>query len=473
MAFQTVPVNVTGPSYQSRSKALSSQATVNFYMEFDQSGKSPLVLHSFPGQKLFSPSVGAGRGQWHMKEVLYRVAGSRLLEVTRLGVSIDRGLIPGTARCIFADDGTNLFIVSVGNVQQYNRETKTLSTVTDPDIVGSNAVDFLNNQFIYTKPNLFIISDVKDGSNASGLNAAQAESQPDDLIRAYVFGQLVYMFGERSTEPWYNSGSGLPPFERVDTQIVSVGLAALHAPAHNDEFLYWLGDDRQVYRTAGGGNFQRISSIAIAHAIEGYDVVDDAVGWTMTLEGQNFYVLTFPTENQTWAVNEGLGNDGWFQLSADLLMGRYNVNSHSFIYGKHLVSHETNGDLLELSLDAFDNIGETIQRTRVMSSIHGGSIGAPGKRVQMSRFELILEKGVGLVSGQGDDPQIMIEASYDGGKSFDAGTWMKIGRLGDDDVRAEWFNLKSFYDLIIRISTSDPVHYTIMSGAIDLRLAGR
>ena len=74
---------------------------------------------------------------------------------------------------------------------------------------------------------------------------------------------------------------------------------------------------------------------------------------------------------------------------------------------------------------------------------------------------------------QGDDPIIIIEASYDGGKSFSAGTFMKIGRLGETNIRAEWWNMSKFYDLIIRITTSDPVHYTLQSGAIDLRLAGR
>lgn len=472
MPFTTVPINIAGPSYQHRSRALSSQSTINFYQEFDESGKSPLTLQSFPGQTVFAASVGADRGQEIMGEVQFRVAGSRLQEISRAGVVTDRGEITGDERCIMANDGVNLFVVHAGIIQQYASDTQTLSFVTDPDIVGSIAVDFLNNQFIYTKPNLFIISDVGDGSQASGLNAAQAESQPDDLVRAYVFDQLVYMLGTRSTEPWYNSGSGSPPFERIDTQIISIGIAAIHSVDHNDNFMYWLGDDRQVYQ-ASGGRQNRISSIAVAHAIEGYETVDDAVGWTMTLEGQNFYVLTFPTENQTWAVNEGLGNDGWFQLSSGLTGGKYNATSHSYVYGKHLVSHETDGDLLELDLDSFTNNGEIIKRTRVMSSISGDKIGARGKRVQMSRFELILETGVGLISGQGEDPIIIIEASYDGGKSFTAGTFMKIGRLGETNIRAEWWSLRSFYDLIIRITTSDPVHYTIQSGAIDLRLAGR
>lgn len=474
MGFQTVPVQVAGPSYKSRSRPLSSQSTINFYQEFDESGKSPLVLHSWPGQLLFgAPSIaGKDRGKHKMKEVDYGVIGQNLYEIASDGTHIGRGAVPGTGRCIFANDGENMFIVSQGNVQQYSNASGNLTTVTDPDIVGSIAVDFLNNQFIYTKPNLFIISDVGNGAAASGLNAAQAESQPDDLVRAYVFDQIVYMMGLETTEPWYNSGSGSPPFDRIDTQMMSIGLSALHSVSHNDNFLYWLGDDRQVYQ-ASGGTPRRISSIAISHAIENYTAVSDAVGWTMTLEGQNFYIISFPSENKTWCLNEGLGDDGWFELSADLLEGKYNATSHSYLNGKHFVADELNGNLYKLDLDTFTNNGSPIQRTRVMSSIHGGLLKAPGKRVQMSRFELILETGVGLVSGQGDDPQIRIEASYDGGKSFDTGTWMKIGRLGETNIRAEWFSLKSFYDLIIRITTTDPVHYTIISGAIDLRLAGR
>jgi hypothetical protein len=472
MTFQTIPVNIAGPSYPSRSRPVSSQSTINFYPQISPSQKSEIVLHSWPGETLFGAAVGADRGMHDMANILYRVADTSLYSVDSSGVHTSLGVIAGTDRCIFANDGEKMYIVASGLVYEYDSTSTTLSTVTDPDIVGSIAVDFLNSQFIYTKPNLFIISDVGDGSSASGLNAAQAESQPDDLVRAYVFDQIAYMVGEKTVEPWYNSGDGLPPFDRIDTQIISVGTGSTYSLASTDNFMYWLGDDRQVYRTAGGQD-ARVTNKAVAHVFESYAVVSDAVGFTMTLEGQNFYVLSFPSANATWVLSEELGENGWFQISDDRAGGVYNASSHLYIYGKHILADSTNGNLYELDLDAFDNNGTEIHRTRVLSSIHGGIIGNPGKRVQMSRFELIIEAGVGLISGQGEDPKIMIEASYDGGKSFDHGTWMRAGRLGETNIRAEWFSMKSFYDLIIRITTSDPVDYTIMSGAIDVRLAGR
>ena len=472
MAFRTVPVQIAGPSYMSRSRPLSSQSTVNFYQEFNEAGKAPFVIHSWPGEKLLGSGVGADRGQHVMAGIEYRVAGSNLYEVSRDGTHTNRGTVSGGSRCIMANDGVNLFIVNAGIVQQYSSDTQAITSVTDADIVGATAVDYLNNQFIYTKPNLFIISNVGDGSTASGLNAAQAEAQPDDLERAFVFEDTVYMLGTESIERWYNTGVGNPPFARITGGTRSIGIAAAHSVASNDEFMYWLSDDRQVYQ-ASGGSERRVSSIAIAHAIENYDAVDDAVGWTMTLEGQNFYILSFPSANKTWAISEALGENGWFELSADTNQGKYNCTSHSYAYNKHLVADETNGNLYELDLNTFDNNGETIHRTRVLSSIHGGLFEAPGKRVQMSRFELILETGVGTISGQGEDPKIMIEASYDGGRSFAPGTWMRIGRLGETNIKAEWWEMVSFYDLIIKITTSDPVAYSIQSGAIDIRLAGR
>lgn len=476
MAYQTFPYSVFGGSYPSRSRPVSVQVTSNFYPEVDPNNRDDAILHSWPGQLLHGSAVnnGADRGQHIMGGVKYRVAGDRLYEVDKLGVHTDRGEILGSDRCIFADDGENMFIVNSGNVQQYNNISETLSTVTDPDIVGSNAVDFLNNQFIYTKPRLFVISDVGNGASASGTNAAQAESQPDDLLRAYVFDQIVYMLGEYSTEPWYNSGAGLPPFDRIDANIISVGIGAIHSVCNNDNFMYWLGDDRQVYQ-ASGGRANRVSNKAISGKIEQYDTVSDAIGWPLTMEGQNFYVLTFPTANKTWVFPEELGENGWFELSADRFLGKYNATSLLYDYtnGKNYVADESNGDLYELNLDTYTNNGEEIRRVRVLPPIHGGLIGAPGKRITMSRFELMVEAGVGLVSGQGDDPRIMIEASYDGGKSFEPGTWMRIGRLGETQLRAEWWNLKSFYELVLRISITDPVHCTLINGAIDAKVVGK
>lgn len=477
MPFETFPLNIAGPSAEHRDSSESSQFTQNFYPELMRGGKSEITIQSFPGQSLFGSTSGADRGSWEMQKIGYRVADNTLFEVSGTGVHTSRGVIGGTARCTFADDGKNMIICTDGLVFQYTQSTQTLISVTDPNIFGSTAVSFLNNKFFYTNVDIeagvdFVVSNVGDGTTASGLNAGAVEDDPGKLIYAYAFEDRMYMFTEKTTPIYWNNGDVQPPLVPVEGRIIEkIGLDALHSVANTDKFIYWLGDDKMVYR-AISGNAQPISSIPVAHAMEGYAVTDDAVAYTFRMEGQNFYVLTFPTENKTWCLSESLGIDGWFNLSADTDRGKYNATSHMFVYNKHLVADELNGNLYTLDIDAFSNTTLSIQRIRTLASIHGGLVGLPGKRIQMSSFELIMKKGVGLITGQGEDPKVIIEYSVDGGLSFKQGQFVRVGRLGETNLKVKWDNLDSFYDLIIRITTSDPVYYSLQTASIEARLAG-
>jgi hypothetical protein len=72
----------------------------------------------------------------------------------------------------------------------------------------------------------------------------------------------------------------------------------------------------------------------------------------------------------------------------------------------------------------FTEFGNVIQAELISPPIHGD-----GKRVFMPWFELDVETGVGLASGQGDDPQIMLSISDDGGRTWsDQEPWRTMGR---------------------------------------------
>ena len=471
--FQNVPINITGPSYKDRSRPNSSQETRNFYPEVVDSGKDQFVTKYFPGQKnLGSVAAGIDRGQHLMDEIGYRVVGNILYEVSVLGVHTNRGTIPKSDRCIFADDGVNMFIVSDGIVSQYSTDTNLVTTVADPDIAGALSVTYINNQFAYTFPLLTVFSTVGDGSNATSLNAVGAESNPDKLVRDYNFDQVLYRFGKRTCENWYNSGVGTPPFDRLEGQIINIGLQATHSVVNSKDFVYWLGSDNQIY-TARGGQERVVSTAAVSGAIQSYATTSDAFSDVFTIDNKTILIFTFPTASKTWALIEELGVNGWFELSEGITDGRYNAGSVLEVYNKILIGDRSNGNLNELDFNTFDQAGETWRRRRILGSINGEKLGRKGHRIQMSRMEFLLETGVGLISGQGEDPLIMVEASYDGGKSWATGTWMKIGRLGQTNIRAEWYSMKSFYDMIVRITTSDPVAYNLYSATIDIRLAGK
>ncbi len=194
----------------------------------------------------------------------------------------------------------------------------------------------------------------------------------------------------------------------------------------------------------------------------------------MTFEGQNFYSITFPTDNRTFILSEKLGVNGWFEISSGIQDGRYQGSSFISAYGKTFVADETNGNIYELDLDTYTNNDEILQRTRVTQTIDAKSIGGSRRdRLQMSTMNIEMETGTGILNGQGSDPQIMIEFSDDGGFTWSAGDWADTGQLGETILLVNFDNLDSFYSRMFRLSTSDPVNYSIYAASIDLRLAGK
>lgn len=476
MAFQTIPVNVTGPSYQSRSRPLSSQITQNWYQQFNEAGKDKYVLLPFPGLKVLGNKEGIDRGFHRMAETLYQVKGTSLYSIDKFGTHTLKGDIPGIGRAIIADDGINMFIVADLKVWQYSTDTDLIIEVTDVNITGAKSVDFFNNQFIYTFDKFSTISNVGDGSAANGLNIIGEETLPDNLVRDYVYDEVIYRMGVRSIVGWYNSGVGSPPIEKLQGRLFTIGLGAINSVAETDQYFYWLGDDFCIYR-ASSGREEKISTDAISNEVASYIKTDDAIGNTFTFEGQNFYQITFPSGNKTFVISESLGANGWFELSSGvnspLSSSKYQGTSFISAYGKNYVADVDNGSVYCLCLDTYTNNGLPLQRIRTTQSVNGSLAGANGKRVQMSEMNILMETGTGLLSGQGDDPRIMIEYSDDGGNTWNAGSWPRIGRLGEFVLQVKWYNLGSFYDRIFRISTSDPVNYSVYSATIDLRLAGK
>ncbi len=474
MPFSEVPLNVTGPSYQSRSKPLSSQRTVNWYQQLTESGKDNYVLMPFPGLKVFSTGVaGRDRGIWRMAETLYQVRDNTLYKIDSEGVQSTIGDIPGSSRCIIADDGINMFIVTDNMVYHYNSDNDTITRITDPDIDGAKSVDFINNQFIYTKDKFTTISNVGDGTQASGLNVIGAETKPDNLVRDYVFEQVIWRFGDRTIEGWWNSGVGQPPIERLDGQMFDVGCVAIHSITQTDEAFYWVGDDYAIYRGTGGAK-QRISTDAISNELKSFNDISDAIGNTFTIQGQNFYMVTFPSGGKTFVNNESLGANGWFELSSGTQNEVYQASEIISCYGKNLVSDFNTGKIYELDIDTYTNNGEPLRRERVFQAMDARLIGGQQKdRVGMNTLTINMETGVGLIEGQGDNPRIMVEFSDDGGRTWAHGAWPRTGRLGEFVLLVEWDEMSTFYNRIVRISTTDPVNYSVYSASVGLRYAGK
>ena len=91
------------------------------------------------------------------------------------------------------------------------------------------------------------------------------------------------------------------------------------------------------------------------------------------------------------------------------------------------------------------------------------------RRTAQHTLQLICESGVGLNSGQGDDPQVMLRWSDDGGHTWSNEHWTSMGKIGEYGYRAIWRRLgmtTKLRDRIYEVSGTDPVKLSIMGAEL-------
>ena len=470
-----VPIILAGGTHNHSDLSLSSQRTINFFPQRQEAGneKSRYILESFYGIKSFATSTGLHRGSFVHIGVLYTLIGTTLSSVNSSGTFTTLGTIPGDSRAVF--DGIGTSIVVVADDVAYTWDGSTFTTASDPDFETPQTVTVINSQAIYDGDNgRFAVSDVNQPLTINALNYGTAESRADNLLRPFRHGTIVYMFGTRTIETWWNDGHGNPPLARIEEGTIEVGLGAVHSIAVDDQLIYFFADDDQVYSLTGTVPTPLLP-LNIVREIRKFTTKSDAVGWTMQLDSQWFYVLKFTAADRTFIyprppkslADRGVRGD-WFELSSGVLGGRYNGDGYISVYGKHLIPDE-GGDILELDDATYDENGSVIRRTRITHPIHAGLYGHPGKKLYIAYLRLLGATGKGLTSGQGSNPQIMLRYSQDG-ENFSNEIRGDVGKLG---VQTEViFELgETFEEWIFEISSTDPIYSNWHSASIEVEVA--
>ncbi len=458
-------------SYQARALPLSAQRIVNFYAEqAPKDAKDPVVLYGTPGIKAFAASVGDGpiRGGLNFNGILFAVSGNTLYEVDSAGSATDRGTINTSAGPVSMSQNKattpELIIVDGADGWIYTT-TGGLVKITDPDFFPADVVDFQDQYFILNRSGTgqFFLSDLNAGTVYNATDIATAEGSPDNLVSLISNHLELWLFGEKTTEVWYNSGASDFPFSRFSGALLERGCAAAFSVAEDDNTIFWLAEDRIVYR-ATGYTPQRISQHGVEEAFRTYTTISDAEAFIYTMAGHKFYVLTFPAEDATWVYDISTGL--WHERESSG-MGRWRASVHVEVYGKHLVGDFEDGKIGELDLDTYQEYGVTMQ-----GIVTGPPVYADRRRVFHYRFELDIEAGVGLTSGQGSDPQVWLDYSDDGGRTFSARKpFRSMGKIGAYRQRLRWLRLGQARQRIYRLMVSDPVKRSIVATHLDAEAA--
>ena len=468
-------IPIVGPTYQSSSLDVSAQVTENMYPEVQiPNGKKPIAMTGFPGLTLLG-TVGSGldRGMAVMNGVLYKVTGGNLYSVSTSWAGTDLGAIVGTGRVIMDTNGTQLIICTGTTAYSYTTAGG-LVTISDASIVNPNSIRFINRRGLYDSDgngsvlaaSTYVATALDDLTTSE--SSAFAESRPDALSRIYTFAQNIYMMGTETIEPFWNSGSGSPPFDRINSAMQKlgvIGLGAIHAVDSNRDFVYFLGNDRLPYQMASF-NRQNIASPGLINEWDSYKDATDCYITCIEIDAQPMAVFSFPTAGKTWAYHEQTGF--WFNLSTSTNRDRHPISSYQDLrqvggYGKKIITDYRNGNIYALDKSVYTNNGEVIKRVRHTAPITSESLGlAEGKKISISKLTLVAETGSVTLSA-GSAPNIGIRVSTDAGRTFTELNPQSMGKLGEYKTKMLWPGpvVANEYEAIFEIYATDPVKFSL------------
>jgi hypothetical protein len=449
-------VPLFGVGNKGKSPNVSSQERVNLFVEVqDDPESNGLVMYPMPGLTTFV-NFGANpcRGLYVQGERFFAVNSDMLWEIAADGTLTNRGTLLTTGgRVDMSDNGAQLLIVDGTNGYILTLATNVFAQITDADFPASTTCGFFNSYFVVQETDTarFYISATNDGFTWDALDFAAAESDPDNLVRVKAFGGQIVLFGTKTTEFWGDSGAADFPFARIGASAVQWGLAARWSLCEFMGTLVFLGKNQlgavQAF-VLTGNQAQAISNPQIDYILSTYTAVSDATGISYMVAGHPFYQLNFPTPGETW-IFDGLTKE-WHR-------GRYGASGRSRgevqanFLNRSYVSDWQNGKVYLLDQDNYTDDGQYIQRQFV--SRHNKA----GQLLRIPQLWMEMESGVGLVSGQGSNPVILLEISKDGGHTWSQPHPASLGAIGEYKKRAIWNRLGQARDWLFRFTVTDPV----------------
>lgn len=460
-------IPLIGGHNRRRSVNHDGQRTVNLYVETDSAEpETGSALYMVPGKTEFC-TIGDGpiRAMIRFFDYVIAVSNNEVYVIQSSGASKMVGTIAIDASGRVAMSANRNHVVIVCGSMAYTCTATKLTEITDPDFVGSYNVEYLDGYFIFSIPDSqqFYISAINDGSILDSLDFAQAESNLDDIVRPFVDHQELWLFGEYSTEIWYNSGASDFPLARRDGAVLEVGCAAPESVASADNTIFWLGRNKHgsgiVYR-ADQYNPQIISNRGIEYEISLIDDITDARAFTYQQAGHTFYVLAFPSGGKTFVYDASVQDpDAAWHVRETYLQGRDRSNCYAFAWGRHLVGDYASSVIWMLDDDTYTDGDLPILWERTMPRVMSDA-----KRVFFRSLTVNIERGVGLTSGEGSNPKMYLDWSDDGGHTWCSKREASMGAMGNYKPVVTFNRLGSSRDRVFRLTGSEPVKTVILGG---------
>mgnify|MGYP006271133175 CR=1 FL=1 len=444
--------------FQGRSKETTGQNIINMYVEENPANsKSPYAIYDCAGLTLwldleFTAPI---HGMYEMLGILYVVCGQNVYQITSDKTKIFLGAIDNQGRVSISGNGTQVIICTENS--GYIIENNILTQITDSEFLPLSTVDYFINFFvgnINDNTGAFAWSQALDGTAWNG-EFATTEKNADKLIGLINFNDAIWLFGQKTIELYTASNDVTSPFQYYQGSVQSTcGCGAKNSIFSVANQLFWLGNDRIIY-TNNGNVPLRISNHAIEKEIMDMSIINDAIAYSYTQDGHKFYVITFPTAKKTYSYD--ILTKMWSKRSS-FGLGRWRANAICNFNELQLVGDYINGKIYYIDSLNYTENDEILERT-----IYTAPVYSENARLTLNSIWLDVDCGFAKTTGQGDNPQIMMQLSNDGGYTWGNENWRSAGKIGEYIKQVVWRRCGMARNRLIRFTMTDPVPFRISS----------
>jgi hypothetical protein len=397
--------DVVGSYDKDQYNIIDSQFTGNMYEIINPESPEGKALVTIPGSKLaLDLELGENSGCRAMYRIDRFMFGVFRDKVYQLVVNASNGTLQGvligtlTTTSGFVGISSNLTqVIFVDGAKGWIWDQNNFTEIVDANFPANpRSVTYLDGRFVVSSDdtNQFGISFQEDGTQWEA-NTAQLTTRADTIVNMAMLKRRIFIFGQNVTECWYDAADPTFPFERDNTQSFEFGLAARASLAVNNGYMIWLGISQNGSPTvylSEGGDAVPISTPQVEFAIQNYDDWTDAYAYLYTINGHDFYVINFTTDDQTFVYDITMRK--WFtQFMAD--ESRYFGQAHAFFEGRHFVGHYNQSKIYEVShryrrnVGGPDDAGEPIRKVRITKAFRPQD----GHRIAINMFELRCRQG--------------------------------------------------------------------------------
>lgn len=452
-----------GVGLKGKSPVVSSQHRINCYIErvVDEETEQTSIIGSAGLDDFADLGAFPSRGRVEVDNLLYVVNRNTFWEINNAGDRTSRGTIGTTAGRVdmFYDGDDKVVILDGEKGYSYTISTTTLAEISDSDFPDAATTgDFQDIYYLVFGPgDTFQLTD--DVTAWDALDIANANV--GTIVRGIADHGEVVIFGQKKVSFWVNTGGQDFPYQPIKGAEKEVGLAARWSLTKFDDSLAFLGRNSlgqvQVYKMQGHSPVL-ISNPELDSIINSYATVGDATGFAYIDRGHPFYRLNFPSAGKSWEY-DGLSGT-WQERQSGTSGLRSRGEMAVDFLNKVRIFDYANGMIYTLNAETYDESGEQfpfeITSRRVVSNYEPFSI---------NQVYLDFETGVGLATGQGSDPQVMLTCSRNGGQTWGNEVWKPLGAIGKYETRVDWDQFGTSETFIFRVRITDPVRRHLMNAA--------